>query len=545
MTNRQDSRQHEEPRHRLPRSSSPLTLSRLTSLSTVLRQHQDLLRNATSLAATTGITSALGFGYWLYAARVFSAQAVGYGSAAISSMILLGTFGMAGLDTMLMGELPRSPNRGRLIMTSCIASFIASFILGLGFALVSLAFGNHFVELNGTVGRMTVFSFGVAVTGATSVLDAATIGLLRGGIQLTRNIAVSVAKMAALPAVAFVLHDVFGVGIMLAWVLGTVASLLPVIVMIKRAGGRILYPPDWTYLWRLRKVVAAHNWLNLAISIPIKLVPVLVAVVVPPASNGAFYIANMIFSLLFMVPQSLSIVLFAVAAGTPEKISEKLRFALRVSLTIGIPAGLAIGLCAHLILSVFGRSYAVLATGPLWLLLASYLPGVFNTMYIAVSRVQGRFNQAAVFLAVFATIRMAALVIGGKLGGLYGLSYGMLAVQLVQCAITAPLVLRTAFAGGIARSTGRSLSTAEPIGETQVRESAGLATLVTLATRVHPQAAGGRGRHRRPAAVAVTAADPATSDTNWRPDVAEQTFSSQQEMGISALIEIATRAADL
>src|SRR5581483_9993124 len=190
---------------RVPRQPSP----RLAAVHGILRRNKDLLRNAGSLAATTGITSAFGFGYWIYAARVFPQDAVGYGSAAISAMTLLGTIGMFGIGTMLIGELPRRESRGGLMMAGILASFIGSLVLGAGFALVSLAFGTHFVEIAGTFGRMAIFSVGGAVTVATLVFDDATIGLMRGGLQLNRNVAVSIAKMVALPATALILHDTF------------------------------------------------------------------------------------------------------------------------------------------------------------------------------------------------------------------------------------------------------------------------------------------------------------------------------------------------
>src|ERR1700734_3299662 len=41
--------------------------------------------------ATPGVASVLGFVYWALAARLFSQRAVGYGSAGISAMTLLGT----------------------------------------------------------------------------------------------------------------------------------------------------------------------------------------------------------------------------------------------------------------------------------------------------------------------------------------------------------------------------------------------------------------------------------------------------------------------
>lgn len=553
-----------EPSERQRESNPPThppSTSRFAALSSLLQRHKDLLHNAGSLLGTTGITSIFGFVYWIYAARFFSTDAVGYATAAISTMMLLGTIGEFGIGTMLIGELSRARDRGGLITASMMASFIISFALGLGFALVSMVFGNHFAEVNGTVGRVALFSFGTGITGATLVFDEATIGLMRGGIQLRRNVTVSIAKMAALPAASLLLNDKFGVGIMLSWVVGTVFSLLPTAITIKRTGARIAYRPDWSTFWANRKITLAHNSLNLAISTPARLIPVLVAMVVPPSPTGAYYIATMISSFLTMVPSSLSTVLFAIAAAAPEMMPEKLRFVLRTSLYIGVPGGLVMGLSAHFVLSIFGSSYATLATGPLWLLIVGYIPNMFNSMYITVSRATGQVNKAAVFFLVFLALRAGALVVGGKIGGLYGLSYAMLAILIVQALISGPKVLAIAYGSAQVRAAITSdqtrLRSVESTGELRLRQEAGLTLLAALAAAASPSphlaetATHGlpklnstqpNGRHRRSAAPETTVRqDPA--DTSWWPDADEATFRYRQETGMAALIEIATHAA--
>jgi O-antigen/teichoic acid export membrane protein len=566
--------------------------SRIQAITGLLRRNQDLLRNAGSLVATTGLTSVFGFAYWIYAAHVYPQSAVGLGSAAISTMTLLGTIGMFGLGTMLIGELPRRESRGGLISASLIASLLGSLVLGLGFAAVSLVFGKHFQEISGTFGRMLIFSLGVAITGATLVFDEATIGLMRGGLQLTRNVAVSIAKMAAMPVCALVLHDVFGVGIMLSWVLGTVASLVPVIILIRRGGTPILHRPDWKTFRRLGKVTLSHNWLNLVLTTPTKLVPVLVVIVITPSANAAYYVASMLASFLFMVPINLSTVLFAVASAEPEAMPEKVRFVLRLSLAIGVPGGLVLGLGSHLILGIFGSSYASIAAGPLWLMIASYLPGLPNTVYIAVARASGRVNQATIFLSAGAVVDMASIVVGGKLGGLYGLSYAGLAVSILQALVTTPVVLRAAYgrmpvhsADAQATEDQRRLRTHSRTDGIRVRQEAGLAALMALATTVSPDRynSGGlssiattsgfpgitttsgfpsiasttrawmarsgplptvdRGSGRRlPGPVAPTTASPALADASPGPDVDEAAFQASQEAGVAALIAIATHA---
>src|SRR6201986_1651585 len=128
---------------RYPSAISGKPSSRLEAVRGILAQNRDLLKNAGSLIGTTGVTSAFGFGYWIYAARFFMPQAVGYGTAAVSVMMLLSTIGISGFGTMLIGELPRRKSAGGQMMAGILASFSLSSVLGLGFALVPLAYGSR------------------------------------------------------------------------------------------------------------------------------------------------------------------------------------------------------------------------------------------------------------------------------------------------------------------------------------------------------------------------------------------------------------------
>ena len=193
------------------------------------------------------------------------------------------------------------------------------------------------------------------MTAVTLVFDQATIGLMRGGLQLGRNIAFAVAKVAVLPATAIVLHDQFGVGITLSWVAGLALSLTLVAIRLRLRGEPVLPRPDWGVLRGLGRSAMAHNWLNLAMTMPFYLLPVLVTVIVSPTANAAFYIAVMLTTFLFIVPAHLSTVLFAVVAADPGMVARKLRFALRVSFLIGLPGMAALILGAHLALGLFGH----------------------------------------------------------------------------------------------------------------------------------------------------------------------------------------------
>ena len=432
------------------------------------QRNQDLLRNAGSLAATTGLTSIFGFVFTIVAARMFSSHAVGWGIAAINAMQLFGTIGMFGLGTMLIGELPkRQRDRGGLFAASLATSGIGSLILGLIFAIVvGTYFNKSLPGVGGTLGEVLLFVVGTGITGLTLVFDEGTIGLLRGGVQLWRNMATSALKLAALPVTAVLLHDKFGVGLSMSWVVGTALSMIPASIMLARGGSRIFRRPDWQALRRLLPVAVNHNWLNLAMATPSRIIPIVVTVVVGGDKGAVFYVAWMIAALLFMVPVHLGTVLFALASASPQLVAEKLRFVLRVSLLIGLPVMAVLAIGAHFMLGLYDSPtnhdiYSQLGPVPLWLLIIGYIPQMPRAQFIAVSRATNKVGQAAGLICFFACCEIASIFIGGKYGGLDGLSFTYLGVLIMEGIITAPTVLRAAYAVTAAATGSFPVVTAE------------------------------------------------------------------------------------
>ena len=446
----------------------------------------------------------MGFAYWAVAARLFSQSEVGYGAATISAVTVLGTIGMFGLNTVLISELPKRDRKGNLVSAALLASGLGSLVLGLGFALIAPSFSPRFAAITGTPVRALLVTFSVVPLAVGLVFDQATIGVMRGGVQLFRNFVFSLVKLLLLPVAAFTLHDEFGAGIMASYVGGMTLSLAAAALQLRSSGTPVLCRPDWRVLRALGRAAFVHNWLNVAIVVPFSLIPVIVTVVVSPAANAAFFAAWMLASFVYLIPQHLSTVLFAVASADVHAIAQKLRFTLKVSILVGVPASIVLALAAHWELSLFGAGYARLATFPLVLLALGYLPCIPKVHYVAVCRATGKVNRAAIVLTSFAVAEIAMAAIGGYLHGLIGLSVALLIVAIVEGAATTPAIVKAANIRGRRRRAmpGVSVSSASSVSSLQ-----------------------------EPSRTAAVAADSR--------EVAYRTHKAQQEAGLAALLSLA------
>jgi O-antigen/teichoic acid export membrane protein len=441
-------------------------------------RHQDLLKSVLYLLATTGLTSLLGLGYWAVASHLFSQRAVGNGTAAISALTLVSSVGIFGLGTLLIGDLPKRRHRAGLISAAMLAAGTGSFVLAVGFVLVAPHLTTRYDDIAGSVGAAGVFCAGVALTAMSVVLDAASIAILRGGLQLMRNLVFVVVKLLTLIGTALVIHYTSGIGLLASWIAAIPVSLLFVAIRLWIARAPVLARPDWNSLRKLARVLLAHNWLNLSLQIPSLAVPVIVASMLSAQANAAYYVTMAICSALYILPRHMSTVLFAVASGDPGAISRKLRFALRVSLAVGIPAAAVLGLGAHLILSLFGVGYARIGTLPMQLIALSSLPTLVGSYYVSVSRATGRLSRAAALMTTFGAVNAAGMVLGTLRGGLIGMATATLALSTIEAVITTPTVLRAAIGSGRHRRASTELTQtaaqSAELGGVEVATDAGL-----------------------------------------------------------------------
>ena len=423
-----------------------------TTLSQWFKANQAIILNTGSLIGTWGVTSGLGFFYWWLAAQEFSPRVVGLGSAAISAMMLIGTFCLMGLGTLLITELPRQPEHvGSLISTALIVVGVVGTCAGIVFALVAPLISADLSSLSSNIGTILLFAFGVSLTSVTLVLDSALIGLLKGSTQLWRNGIFALVKLVILFLASRLLASIAGVQeitIYATWAIGNAVSLLPlaaIVIRQKKTPGRS-YRPQWSLLRQMSSMALQHHLLNLILAAPMLILPIMVTVMLSAEANAWFYVAWMLANVVYVVPGALTMVLHAVNAAQQATLRHRARTTLGLSFAISVLAVIVIVVGARQLLTFFGKSYATEATWALQILTLGAFPMTIKSHYIAICRIKDRIVQALLIMIPGCILELVGAAVGAHMMGLVGLSLGWMAAMCFESICMFPVIYTTIFA---------------------------------------------------------------------------------------------------
>jgi O-antigen/teichoic acid export membrane protein len=321
-------------------------------------------------------------------------------------------------------------------------------------------FSKDLAPLGASALSIALFGLGVGLTSVSMVLDQALIGLLRGELQLSRNVVFAVVKLGALGGVATFAHDVGGFDIFLTWTAGIVASLacMPLLV---RASGRTTRVRHIALIWRgfrlrwdllrsLGGAAAGHHALNLALHAPPLALPLLVTAVLSATTNAYFYTAWMVAAFVFVGPYALTTVLYAAGARDPSSLKQRIRLTLGLATAVGVAANLGVLAMAGPLLGLFGAGYAEHAAGSLRILALEVFPLIVKDHYVTIARLEGKIGPATAIVSGFGALRLAAAAGGAVLGGLEGLAIGWVGAACLEAAFVAGPVVRVALSGSMA-----------------------------------------------------------------------------------------------
>ncbi len=394
-----------------------------------------LYRNAVYLMLSSGVGALTGFFFWIVAARMYSTEAVGLSSAAISAMGLLAILATLGLDYGIIRFLPSSGEKAGKMINSCftigaLVSVVVSVIFISGLDIWSPAL----LPIRDNAFYFIAFVLFAMFATLQHFNQQSFVAMRRTGFSLAQSLITNLLRFVPLIILASLL-ETFGIfassGIAIS-----ITVICSVFLFLPRVnkGYRPLPLIQKDIVRGMLQFSFANYIANILLVLPQLVLPLIVVNVLGAENNAYFYIAWGVASIVFMIPQAASFSLLAEASHDEKRINIELLKSLKLILVLLVPAIIVLLLLGDKILLVFSSEYSANSTKLLWVLSCSALPLGLNHLYFTIKRVEKKM-KSVILLNIFivaVTLGLSYLllpsmgIIGAGLGWL--ISHGIVAV---------------------------------------------------------------------------------------------------------------------
>ncbi|WP_431988032.1 lipopolysaccharide biosynthesis protein [Streptomyces parvulus] len=408
---------------------------------------ESLFKNAYFLMLSTGVSAVLGLGFWLVAARYYSEEAVGQGSAAIAAMRLLASITATTMIGAVVRFVPRAGRAtGTLVWRAYAASSVVVAVAAVVFLLTLDLWGPSYAPL-GTAATGVLFVLACVAWALLTLQDGVLTGLRRAEWVPAGNAVFSVGKLILLALFATSLPVL---GIFVSWAVAIAFSTLPLGWLIFRRliprqaeADRDVEPPKAREMGRFLAGDSLGALFSLAM---INLLPVMVAVNFSAAQNGYFYVAYTVGGTMEFMAINMASSLTAHASHDPRRLADGIRGALRRMTVLLVPVVLFLVVFAPQILAPFDEDYAEHGSTVLRLLAVGALPRIVVELYIGVLRVQGRTGVLAAVQGTMCVLVLGSAAVLFTPAGISGAGWAVLGSMTVVALGCAP-GLRSALRG--------------------------------------------------------------------------------------------------
>jgi O-antigen/teichoic acid export membrane protein len=396
--------------------------------------------------ANTILSAVLGFGFWIVAARIYSADALGRDSALISSMMSLSALCGISMNNLILRLLPtRREGAGHTLREAYAFVGAATALVAGGFVVAMPHISRQFRTLSDPV--VSIGYVAATVTWTLFVLQDAALTALRQALWVPlKNAVYSGLKLSALPLVAAV---GLGHAVLVAWVV----PLVPLLIAFHyRIFGRFIplhaqepatVDVDPRLIGR-RNIVrfAAKDSLGatLAMATPM-LLPLFVTSFLGGAANAHFYIPFTIMVTFDLLFTSVSSSLIVEGAHDVAAIPELVRSIVRRFVPVQMLGVLVLVLAAPLILIPFGAEYVREASDVLRLLALASLFRVVIALFVALARLRGRGGAILTIQALFSVLVIVLTALLADRWGIEGVAIAWLSASAIAALAALPYVI--------------------------------------------------------------------------------------------------------
>lgn len=368
-----------------------------------------------------------GFAFWALVARVYDADDVGLGSAALSALTLLAMFSHLGLGLGLIRFLPESGTRGPRLVNAVFATSAAAAVVLSAVFLAGVPLWAPRLDFLLEQPLYTVAFISLVVAATLYIVQTHVfLAIRKAKYILVQGVFVQLSRLA-LPALMAAFFGAFGVvasG-------GIGAALGAVIGFALLAKGLPGYRPrgvaNPASVFKLFPFSVANYVADSLLLTPGLILPLVVLGLLGSTEAAYFYMAWFLGYLLTSASAYLALSLFAEGSHDPGALRVLSRNAVLGGLAVATLGAMFLLLLGDKLLLAFGQDYATGGATLLRIVALAALPAAVVNVYLGALRVTKRIGELVVIAGVVAVttvvLSCALLPVMGLAGA--GVGHGL------------------------------------------------------------------------------------------------------------------------
>lgn len=365
-----------------------------------------LYKNSIFLMISTGVMSLLGFVFWMITTRLFPEEQVGLATTIVSIITLITTFSLLGLNAGLIRYLPKSNRKNDKINTCFTLTGIVTIIVSTIFILGISIFSPRLMFIKDNMILSFLFIIFMVIASFSTLLESVFIAYRKSKYVLMKNAIFSAVKIIPLFfAVGLGAYGIFG-SWMIGMLFGAAASFL---VLIFKFG----YEFHFVFYDSILKKIGKYSFGNYVAGfiggLPAMIIPIMITNSIHPETTAYYYMAMMIATALFIIPNATSNSLFAEGSHNEKNLKKQTKKAMKIIAILMIPAIIITIVLGKYVLLLFGSSYS--SEGYMFLNLLA-ISGIFvsiNAVYGSLFKIQHKIKEM-IIRSVISAVSVIGLV---------------------------------------------------------------------------------------------------------------------------------------
>lgn len=399
--------------------------------------------NSVYLVGNSAVVGFLGFMFWVVAARLYTAEDVGLGSALISAALLLSFLARFGLGFGVIRFLPTSGTHSSGLINSSFTCAGLAAVVFAGIFLAGLPVWSPDLVFAREAPLFVAAFIALVPCGAIfHLLNQVFVAVRRAEHTLIQGLILGLLRLALI----FGMGTMFGAfGIFISWGVA-VAVTLSVGVLLFLTRLRPDYRPTPSlgsgFSYQMLGFSFTNHVSQGAWNLPTWLLPLMVVNLLGGEANAHSFVTWAMAGHLFQIPIASCQSLFSEGSHRESFLARDVTQSLKFIAVLLLPAVAAMLVLGDKFLLVFGREYSVEGGKLLAVLTISALPLTVNVVYLTIARVRKRLNSLIKASAAVAlgTLTLSYLLIPTM--GILGPGIAWLVSQSLVAAVVLPSMLR-------------------------------------------------------------------------------------------------------